>query len=299
MINPDFFNVEKYLVSRNIEIRYQGENVSRSGDWIGICCPSCGENKFHLGIHLGWKICSCWACPFGGNMVKLIMKLERVSYKEAGQIIEEFSEGRIYNRPKATSKQIELVNMDFERGLQDIHQQYLIDRNFDPEYISAKYRLYNGGISGRYRYRIIAPVIWQNKIVTFIARDVTGLSIPYLALEENKSIYTTKECLYGLDSVSDTVIITEGVTDVWRIGDGSVAILGKNYTPMQLILLKDVRRKFVMLDKDASEKAERLAHDLSSFGGNVETLTLSNGDPADLSEDDVKNLRNDIFGRIF
>jgi hypothetical protein len=100
--------------------------------------------------------------------------------------------------------------------------------------------------------------------------------------------------LYNLDSVRKTVVIVEGVTDVWRIGDGAVATFGTQYTKAQLALLIGIKRAFVMFDAEAEEEGSRLAYDLSAIVPFVDIINLREGDPASLSEEGVKYLRKDI-----
>jgi len=51
-----------------------------------------------------------------------------------------------------------------------------------------------------------------------------------------------------------------------------------------------------MLDSDALPQAEQLASDLSGFT-ETEIIELDHGDPADMTEGEVKQLRRDIFGQ--
>jgi DNA primase len=106
-----------------------------------------------------------------------------------------------------------------------------------------------------------------------------------------------KECLYNIDTVKDTAIIVEGVTDVWRIGQGCVATMGLEYTTEQIKLLVDrgVKQAFVMFDSEsfAIRKARKLANSLSIFMES-ETIELSDGDPGELTINQVQEIRGEI-----
>ena len=97
------------------------------------------------------------------------------------------------------------------------------------------------------------------------------------------------------------MLVVEGVTDVWNIGDDTVATLGIKFTPMQVLTLSRYRRCFILYDAEeqAQTQADRLSKDLNTVVNEVILLQLPQGDPADLSEDDVKSLRSQIFGRIY
>jgi DNA primase len=103
-----------------------------------------------------------------------------------------------------------------------------------------------------------------------------------------------REVLYNFDGARDVhfVIVVEGITDVWRIGDPAVAILGKTISPVQAELLRTTWRHkpiVVMLDGEARAEADAIVDKLAQSGDNpVVAARLPVGvDPADLSEDEV------------
>jgi hypothetical protein len=87
------------------------------------------------------------------------------------------------------------------------------------------------------------------------------------------------------------------------MGDGTVATMGIQYIAEQLYLLKvkQVRRLFLIYDFEryAQYAAEWLAYSASTFIPEVEIYELSEGDPADLKQQDVESLRREIFGKIY
>lgn len=52
-----------------IAYRSYGKNVGREN--INICCPFCGEERFHCGIHRAHLYFHCWVCGVGGSWKKL------------------------------------------------------------------------------------------------------------------------------------------------------------------------------------------------------------------------------------
>ena len=104
--------------------------------------------------------------------------------------------------------------------------------------------------------------------------------------------------LYNFDTVKDCVVIVEGVTDVWRMGDGFVCSFRKAMTPeqIQFLMKKRIKRAFVMYDADAKDQSYALANQLSGLIEIVEVLELDGGDPADMALEDVMNLRAEVFG---
>jgi len=103
--------------------------------------------------------------------------------------------------------------------------------------------------------------------------------------------------LYGLPQARQTtgpVVVVEGPTDVWRLGPGAVALLGKDLSTTQRALLLHhfaSRHIVVMLDADAQEAAAKIQRDIQAArgGDTVAIARLPAGqDPADLTRDDAK-----------
>jgi DNA primase len=180
----------------------------------------------------------------------------------------------------------------------EIHSDYLAQRNFNPDKLIAQYDLYSCFNLGKYKFRIIIPVIEDGFIVNFTALSVSGQDTKYVHCSNSSAIIPMKECLYNIDSVKDVVLITEGVTDVWRMGDGCVATMGIEYTSEQIRLLvnKGVKKAYVMFDSEdfAIRKARKLADTLSIFMES-EVIELADGDPGEFTDQQVLELREEIF----
>jgi DNA primase len=306
MTNLDYFDVENYLRKKGITYSQRGKNVSEG--WIGTRCLWCDDKTNHLGINLLSKTINCFRCPAKGTIIKYIMKMENCNVQRAFSIVTENTHRNIAEIDRSLNVQaLPRSNASLKlsqyakKELPPMHRNWLIDRNFDPDFIFKKYDLWSCGHLGEYKFRLIVPVSLNRQIVTFVARDVSNkASPPYKNYPEKDSILTTKETLYNFDSVKGTAIVVEGVTDVWRIGDGAVATLGDKWTKQQAAMLRDLSRVFILFDaeEDAQKNAEALAIDLAPFT-EVHTLELESGDPAELSKEDAKELRKQIFGRVY
>jgi DNA primase len=287
------FDVVKYLDSRNIWHKDHGDNVSKG--WTSLNCLFCIDHANHLGINHTTKVYVCYKCATTGNCFSLIQEIDGVSFPKAIQIMKEFG-GNVYTPPeKHYQTKLKLpthILKEFPKSYKD----FLIGRRYDPDYVIPKYGLLATGPMSDYRYRIIVPVFMNERVLSFVGRDVTGKSrLPYRNSGENFSIKDPKQCLYNIDSViQDKAVIVEGIFDAWRIGDGAIATFGTKYTHEQIRLLKNLKRVFVLYDADATHIAYKLAHDLSSIVKEVSVIELSEGDPDNLKEDDVRSLRKEI-----
>ena len=308
-INLNYFDVTRYLNSRGIPYATEGKNISTKGNWIGIQCLWCSDHSNHLGINLDHKTINCWVCPVKGTILKLIMQIDGCGIERAVSTVSEFSDVSIYVASKRRGEsevreRISKVKLDkfIQNELMTAHAKWLESRSFDPEWIFKEYNLMCCGPVGDWKLRLIIPFYEKGRLITHSSRDITNKAeIPYLHLSIDKSIIHAKETLYNIETMGDTVIVVEGPTDVWRLGKSVVATMGYKYTPAQLTALTKARRIFIMFDAEdmAQEVALNLANDLSTVVSHVENVCLSEGDPGDLAEADVKYIRQELFGRIY
>jgi hypothetical protein len=108
--------------------------------------------------------------------------------------------------------------------------------------------------------------------------------------------------LYNADSVwgKDWVIIVEGPTDVWRLGDGAVCTFGTEGTEgkVRKLLAMGVKRAFVIFDPEtvATSQSLRLSAILSASIPHCETVILERGDPASLTPQEAEALKAELLG---
>jgi DNA primase len=309
-------DVEEYLQSRNITYSPPGsKNVGRSH--IGISCPFCGDHADtgdnHLGINLETKQWNCWICGAGSkkHFLSLVVKLENCSYKQAEALLKPFAHSDLSlirtstDKPLVNSQGYFKMPKESTRELLKAHRKYLESRNFDAEYIFNKYQLECvGPISRRWKLSLLAPVFYHHRRVSFVSADITRKrEQKYKNCPITESLVEINNTLYNFDNAGSRVIVTEGVTDVWNIGDGAVALYTKRASASQLKLLSLFDKVFIMLDSDSVGQlavdslspADRLSYDLAAFTDS-EIIELDYGDPADMDEDDVRVLRREIFG---
>ena len=268
-------------------------------------CLWCSDHSNHLGINLDSKSISCWKCPAKGTVLKLIMKIENKSVEDAKITLEDFSAVSVlaekYHRNLSTIHSSELkFDPGFTSEVMPYCRRFLESRNFDPEYLYSKYKLLSGPITGQYKYCLIVPYYSFKTPLTYIARHTKNKW--YKNCPDELCVESPKNMLYGHDQCHDTVIVVEGVTDQWRIGDGSVALAGTKFTSRQVELLADFDRVFILFDPEdeAQELAEKLQYLLANHCHEVVVLDLGvDHDPAELKPDDVKELRKQVFSKIF
>ena len=297
------FDAEKFLRDNRIPVADLNHKHHRDG-WINIECRFCSGNPgYHLGFSTSGNTWNCHRCGSHGNK-KVIAAVLSVSIGEAEDILRQYSGRPVRSRKHKAIKRGErkLKNIKFPMGtgpMKERHLRYLEKRGFTDEVIQ-EWGLMGTGPIGPYKHRIIIPIHRDGYIVSYQGRDITDrASAKYKACPQELEAIPHKETLYGLDGAegSNTVIITEGVTDVWRLGSPAVATFGIKFTTPQVKLLKGFERRIILFDSDpqAQEQAEELANLLGAFRGETVVVTTDEGDPGSWEEGRVKDFKRRLL----
>lgn len=298
------FNLTSYFEDQQIEYHLEGEkNVTRG--WVNIQCPfpGCSDPSWHCGINISSLLFHCYICGSKGSIERLISGIEKCSITQAERIIEEYDNNKIIvlNRKRLDRIPVgKCILPKVDKVFHKRHWEYLKDRNFNPDYLINKYNLMSVYNIGEYKFRIIIPYYYNFKLVSFNTRDITGrATLRYQFSSAENSVIEVKHTLYNIDTVNDRCIIVEGPTDVWNIGDGCVAVSGKQFTREQLLMIRErnIKKVVVLYDADDKEEkiGEKLANNLSGIVPYVELIELTNGDPAELQRDEVNKIREITF----
>jgi len=185
---------------------------------------------------------------------------------------------------------------------------YLNKRGFDWDRLIKEYgvlgttpssQLDNGeGKIIPYSYRILTPIFWQSKQVTFQCRDYTDKQIlKYMACPKLREIIHHKHIIYPQPKTRKGIIV-EGTFDVWKLGKGSHAVLGIEYTREQVRIIANAFDEVMILfdpEPQATVQANKLKQELLFRGVKAHVYTDLDTDPGDLSEDDAKHLVNELI----
>lgn len=305
-------DIIKFYEEHNIPFVTHGHKHARKG-WVGTPCPFCSGNPgFHLGYCIDPEskyagIFTCHRCG-GKNTIKVISRMTSLSQAEARKIIGKYSQGAesrlrtILDKRKGPQKAGRCRLPVGTEEMAERHRNYLIKRNFDPDKLERVWGLKGTGPTGPYKHRIIIPIYYQGRLVSYQGRDITGKSdLKYKACREEDEARDHKSFLYGLDKVpGDSIVVDEGVTDTWRLGPGSVAQFGVKFTAAQIRLLLPFKRIFILFDSkeddpQAGEQAEMMAFQLYGGGREIELIDLLNGDPGDMTQGDADNLMKELL----
>lgn len=301
------FDILKFLKNYNIHHTTSG-NRSRRG-WVQINpCPFCGggERGFDLGVNIQDERVSCWRCG-GKHIVQTIRQLLRCSREEAERVYTEYQSRAIIAPAETeyefdTGKQVVMPHGSRPLCELERHKNYLLKRRFDPDKLEKIYGLMGTEAFGEYKFRIIAPITFQGRLVSYQGRDITGLvdkSKRYKACAMADEAIHHKHLLYGWDqAVGESCVVIEGITDQWRLGPGSLGTFGTGFKTEQAnLLVRRFKRVFVLFDPEPQAQlvAEELGWYLAGMGKEFVLVDTELGcDPGDMTQDDADAVMREL-----
>ena len=278
--------------------------------WVNVCCPYCDTkpDSFNMGFPLeGDAYCNCWKCG-GHDLHEALSMILRVSKREVPSILERYrGRGETVSATRKKAKGTKLVLPS--DGFTEVERDYLLSRRYDPDYLHRKYGVVGGGMVGRWKFRIIIPIVVDGRLVSWTARSILGkerlkeLEIPrYKNLSIEESVVNPKDVFFNMDNCrGQTCVLTEGAFDVMRFGDGFLCSLGTQLTQEQLKLLYSRYTKvFVMFDNEceAQAKAKWFGMQIASMGVDVEVVDAYSefgvNDGGDCNERQVRSIRREL-----
>jgi hypothetical protein len=286
----------------NIDYKTEGHKHCRPG-WVNVECPFCtGNPGYHLGTPISGGVFHCYRC---GNKYpsQAISKLLNVSEFEAKKLLIEYIGTSVVHKETPEAK-VNLKSFKYPTNTEELkrkHRLYLEGRNFDPDKLIKEWGLLGTGIyanldNADYRNRIIAPINWDNKIVSFQGRDITDHSSEkYKACSKAREIIHHQHILYGKQSAwkNRVGIGVEGITDVWRFGAHSFGVYGIEWTNYQV---KEICRHFDRIpicfdgnEIQARQKADELIAELRFRGKDSFRVDIK-GDPGMMDQSEANYL---------
>jgi DNA primase len=269
------FNIADYLANVVSVRNYNDGNIS-------IACPWCGKSKNHFLVSIDPRkpVAHCFLCGKSTNWVGLIIKVSGLNIQEARDLVD----SGLYFKEAKEKKKLDLPKIDFPivTPWTDETWQYLVNRGVSQN-TAWKHGIYYCG-SGEYGGRIILPIIFKGKRVSFQARAINGQVKKY----DNPKGFPSSRILFNYDDYDGKgkVVIVEGIFDALRLsqeGICAMATFGKEISSDQIELLVDLGVKKISLfyDPDALQKMIKLFPTLSKIMDVEVIISQDGGDPAE------------------
>ena len=289
-------------------ISYEDRHKNVSNKCVGVCCPFCNDNSFHLGIFKQGLNFTCWKCGASGGLFTFLREVLGLSWTEfkalsgskcvqrpvpadiedaVKTIMEDNSEGEsqgpvFWDEPEYPHHCWDVSCVEYDEN--PLLRCFLRKRNFDVGTCIEYEAIVGTPLAESYANRLIFPVCFENEgaLVAYQGRDMTERARSKYYATPGAPI---KETLYQYDSVipGGTVIVTEGVFDVWRLGHSAVATFGTMLSPRQRKLLVALQPSLVVFawDSDAYIHALEEAKQLVPFVEEVRVLEYPAGEDPD------------------
>jgi hypothetical protein len=329
-----------FCIENSISYITEGKHSAKGN--IHIKCPWCGndDKSEHMGLSLDehQPFYACWrnAAHRGRNPARLVATLLDCTWAEALEIIDredtssldqyEAAIARVLSSSftsEPVSEERVLKMPETFRALakpgpqRDKFLDYLEGRGFDEVERMAAYYNLRYCRTGSFAQRIIIPIYYEEKVVSWVGRAIGKTERRYINLSEDPETAKRQgfDCpaIYGMGSVlfnydramqgGRTLVIDEGPFDALKVDwfcdkrDTAVAVFGMPKSA-QMTLLTRVARKFkrvrVLLDAAAFSNSMHLLDQLQAMLSNVSWLDLPKGvkDPGALPGSEVATFIN-------
>jgi len=289
---------EQQIISvlRKHDIPYwtEGKNVSKNA--ISIKCPFCEDQSNHCGIFKKTLVYYCWRCSARGSLAYLLQKLTGIDSQTCQEEIDQGSKNfretslnqihKLINPEEKIEKEINRTpEVQLPKCVESITPALnlpLLNFWMKRRRISIDTIMMYGGLfcgAGDYMNRLIIPIYFQGKLVSFQSADLTARAfLKYETAPGNINNY-----LYNYDNSSNRIFLTEGILDAWRIGSDAMASFGTHITLKQRALILKRRPKELVFcwDSDAYLKAKKAAREFEPFCEIVRVVHFPYGEDPD------------------
>lgn len=281
---------EELLKQYGISHLYSGHRHCTRG-FVQFDCPVCSpqSHKYRMGYNLSKHYTRCWVCGHI-DLVKVAVSLFGIDYATARNL----ERSKYKYTEKREPGKLKLPSGICELG--KVHKRYLSSRQFDPDQIQQQWGVNAIAMGHPLAYRLFIPIFDRSgQMISWTARTIIDSEEKrYHSATPEEEQKPHKEVLYGAEKAKHTIIITEGPTDVWRIGPGAVATFGTGWTGYQIREMVRYPIRVVCFDneEEAQKSAKKLCTILQCYEGQTHRVVLSSPDPGSSDKEEIRELRN-------
>jgi DNA primase len=270
-----------------------GPDYASSGEEMVLLCPLCDDHKPRLYCNRRSGQWICHNCDERGTVwsfLERVLQLDPMTvYRLAREFLGTKREAVASEPAKTDAPEVELPEGsmpldDPQFPLQQPFWRYATQRGLTPELVRRYGLMYC--LTGYYAYRLIVPIRTGERLVGWIARDITGRAEKKVLAPPGAKF---SQALFNVEHVErQPVLLVEGVFDAMAWPDRAVATLGAKLSPTQRSMLhKAGLHDIVVLydgDDAGRQGSRKVARELHHSGFNVQVAQLPEGlDPGSAS----------------
>lgn len=298
----EYVDALEYLRSRNIYYSTEGANT-REG-WVQVTCPFCNDETNHLGINLDSNGISCWKCKTKGSLVKYVMRIERIPFDKAVETLENFQ--RLAHGQLKEKLDIRAEICKLPKGTKEFPPVpgKILDFIESRKLSLGNFMKHACGWTTPYNpnpCRIIFPLMYQRRMVSYVMRDYSGLAArKYVNASDQESAIPPKDILFGYDEAPENSVLVavEGIIDKMKLGRRALATLGTGFTKNQVLSFRMKKPKKIYILFDSEVEAQKIAQDLAFqiWYCPTEIIQLTQvSDPGELTESEGVELMRQLI----
>jgi hypothetical protein len=288
--------ITELLDEQEISYKTTEQHKNIRDGWIGVDCPYCGDrDTYHLGITLEGNRTSCWKCGWH-PLTNVLMILTHKPYATCKAWAENLSPDQVEDRREKQAR----GTLKIPKGvgsLLNCHKKYLKGRGLNPNELEEKWGIGGIGIASQYAWRIFIPIQYWGKTVSWTTRSLCDKGLRYITAKPEQEAISPKQFLFGEQHCLHTIIVVEGVFDVFKIGYGAVATLGVGYSQEQFECMTKYPRRIICFDNEplVQNRAAILCENLSAYPGETINLRLEAKDPGSTPQYKIDNIRKQFL----
>lgn len=280
-------DVKGLLDELGIDYKESGKNVGPND--INISCPFC-DSDMHLGISLKSGVTNCWVCSFEDverrpSLLRILTEVTDMRWPEVKEKMKDWGFEFSYDAPAYTEDGLaakcklprEACKFNIDTPPRRKAEKYLKERGFCKRVINM-YQL-EFAVDGLYHNRIIIPIRLNGKLVSFVGRDFTDKQGDrYKNAPLHLSSERIKNLLYNYDYIKglEHAYLLEGPSDVWSMGEDSMAVFKSTLSSVQrnLIIKLQLKSLTIIYDPMATARAYSAADDLLTSIPTIKVIRL-------------------------
>lgn len=199
---------------------------------VWICCPFCNEDRFRLGLNFKKNVAHCFNCGWKSRKaIPDYLSAVRIHAAVDGYEAREEESAPVVELPEDFTL---LWTLEPSDGAEWFAAREYLERRGVTEVQMRQYDL-GASWTGRFSYRVIFPVVFQDRLLGLVGRDFTGYRKPkYLNSIGVKTVYGLRQ-----RAGSELLILSEGCLKalaIARIAPDvcSASLLGSSVTEGQI-----------------------------------------------------------------